>query len=351
MSIERIFLGTSGTDGRGVYTATFDTEAGTLTEPTLAAELPKASFLCFDGRNENRLLAISQEPGAPAGEVACFHMDVAAAKLTEVHRASTQAPGAVHLSAQGSTVVVANYVGGSAASFHMDADGALHPASFYQFNAADHGPDPKRQDHSYAHAADITLDGGYVLINDLGLDRIHIFKLDAETAQITLHGEWKSAPGAGPRHLVQHPNGKWVYNINEIACTINQLAWDADAGTLTTLQTIETLPEGVSKTDVRACDMVVSKDLRFLFAANRVHEDFVVYALDPQTGALTLVQRLANPGKEARHIAVDPSGKWFLSANQFTNEVSIFPIDTATGRLGDRTSSTNINNPSCLLFG
>ncbi|SEB83362.1 lactonase family protein [Terriglobus roseus] len=351
MSHERIFLGTSGNDGRGVYTATFDTQTGTLTEPVLSAELPKASFLCFDGRNESRLLAISQTPGAPAGEVACFHIDVAEAKLTEVHRASTQGTGAVHVSAQGGTVVVANYVGGSAASFHMDADGTLHPASFFQFNAADHGPDTKRQDHAYAHAADITLDGGYVLINDLGLDRIHVFKLDAETAKMTPHGEWLSAPGAGPRHIALHPNGKWIYNIDEMGCTINQLAWDAIAGTLTTLQTIETLPPGASKVDVRACDLVFSKDLRFLYAANRVHEDFVVFSLDAATGALTEAHRHANPGKEARHIAIDPSGKWFLSANQFSNEVSVFPIDTATGKLGDRSSSAPVNNPSCLLFG
>lgn len=351
MSHERIFLGTSGNDGRGIYTATFDTETGKLSEPGIAALLPKASFLCFDGRNESRLLAVSQEPGAPAGEVACFHINVAEAKVNEVHRASSQGPGAVHLAAQGSVVVVANYVGGSAASFHMDADGVLHPASFYQFNAADHGPDAKRQDHAYAHAADITLDGGHVLINDLGLDRIHIFRLDTETAKMTPHGEWKSAPGAGPRHLVLHPNGTWIYNIDEMACAVNQLAWDASAGTLTTLQTVETLPPGVSKTDVRACEVILSKDLHFLYAANRVHEDFVVFALDAETGALTEAHRHANPGKEARHIAIDPTGKWFLSANQFSNEVSVFPIDTATGKLGDRATSTPIANPSCLLFG
>jgi 6-phosphogluconolactonase len=349
MSNERIFLGTSGNDGRGVYAATFDTETGLLSEPALAAELPKASFLSFDGRDEGRLLAISQVPGAPAGEVACFH--AAEAKLSEVHRASTQAPGAVHLSARGSCVVVANYVGGSAASFHMDADGTLHPASFFQFNAADHGPDAKRQDHAYAHAADITLDGGYVLINDLGLDRIHIFQLDPLTAKMTPHAEWRSAPGAGPRHLALHPNGKWIYNINEMGCTIDQLDWDPGAGTLKTLQTVDTLPAGVSKTDVRACDVIFSKDLRFLYAANRVHEDFVVYALNATTGALTEIHRLANPGKEARHIAIDPSGRWFLAANQFSNEISVFPIDTETGRLGERATSTPISNPSCLLFG
>ena len=351
MPTERIFLGTSGNDGRGVYTATFDTQAGTLTEPVLAASLPKASFLCFDGSNEKRLLAISQTPGAPTGEVACFHIDVAEAKLTEVHRASSHGNGVVHVSARGSSVVVANYMAGSAASFHMDADGTLHPASFYAFDAADHGPDTKRQDHAYAHAATVSPDGGYALINDLGCDRIHIFKLDAETAKLTPHGEWKSAPGAGPRHIVLHPNGQWIYNIDEMGCTINHLLWDAAAGTLTTLQTIGTLPPGLSKTDVRACEMAFSKDLRFLYAANRVHEDFVVYTLDAQTGALAEAHRHANPGKESRHIALDPTGKWFLSANQFSNEISVFPIDTDTGKLGDRTSSTPLNSASCLLFG
>jgi 6-phosphogluconolactonase len=348
-SSHRLYLGTSGTDGRGIYTAVFDTAVGTLSTPTLLTELPKASFQCFAGAD--RLLSISQTPGSPMGEVVSFKLDATVPAVTEISRVSSGATGVVHVSAHGSSVLVANYIGGSAISLHMDAEGKLTPATYIAFNAEDHGPDPKRQDHAYGHGAVVTPDGGYVLINDLGCDRIHILKLDAATANMTPHGEWKCAPGAGPRHVLMHPNDTWIYNINEMGCTIDQLAWDATTGTLTTLQTIDTLPAGVDKTDVRACDMVFARDLRFLYAANRVHEDFVVYSIDEKTGNLALVQQMDNPGKESRHFAVDPSGNWFLSANQFSNEIAVFPIDTATGKLGERSSGAAIHNPSCLLFG
>jgi 6-phosphogluconolactonase len=114
---------------------------------------------------------------------------------------------------------------------------------------------------------------------------------------------------------------------------------------------VRTLPPGVSKVDVRACDVIFSKDLRFLYAANRVHEDFVVYAIHPENGALLEVQRVANPGKEARHIAIDPTGRYFLSANQMTNEVLIFPIDVETGFLQPTVSGAAVKSPSCILFG
>ena len=247
--------------------------------------------------------------------------------------AESGSPGGCHISVtrDGRCVFVANYGGASVASFLAKADGTLTLASHVSFPSAEHGPNPDRQKQSYAHSAVPSPDGNYVLVNDLGLDRIHIFRLDSAAATLTPHAEWKAAPGSGPRHLALHPNGKWIYSINELTSTIDQLGWDPVAGALTSLSHIGTLPAGVNPGMTKACEMVISHDGHFLYASNRVDEDFAVFSIHPVSGALTLVQHLPNPGKESRHITVDPSGRWFLSADQFSDDISVFPIDPVTG--------------------
>ena len=350
---QRLLIGTTNTsaaggEGKGIYVSEF--RDGTLGPPVLAAETRSPGFFAMGA---NGLLFAEQAPSKQTAQAASYRVG-AGTDIQPVSHADAGDPGACHIgiTRDGRCAFVANYSGGSVASFTADPGGKLTRASFLQFPPGEHGPS-KFQEKAHAHCCTVSPGGGFVLVNDLGLDRIHVFRLNHATAELLPHtpSHWASAAGAGPRHIAVHPNGRWIYNIDEMGCTVNQLAWDASAGTLTTLQTIATLPAGTSKTDVRACEVILSKDLRFLYAANRVHEDFVVFSVDPETGALTEEHRHANPGKEARHIAIDTTGKWFLSANQFSNEISVFPIDTASGKLGDRTSSTPLSNPSCLLFG
>lgn len=344
---QRVFLGTSS-GGDGLYVAWFDVDLGQLSEPKKVASLPKPSWVRFAG---NGSLLVSTQPsdsGAHGQLTACAVSPDG--QLTEQSKASTRGYNPVAFDERDGVVVAVNYLSGSAASFQMSPTGKLTEESLLTFEAAEHGPDLKRQDHSYAHDAVFSPEGNFVFVNDLGCDRIRILKVNRPEGTLESHTEWHSDPGAGPRHVTLHPNGRWVYNINEMGCSIDHLLWDAGAGTLTRLSSISTLPEGASKVDVRACEIIFGRAHRFLYAANRVHEDFVVYAV-ADDGSLTEIQRVPNPGKEARHIAIDTTGQYLLAANQFTNEVLVFPIDQATGLLQPTVSNVPINSPSCILFG
>ena len=352
---QRLFIGTSnpsahGGKGAGIYTASF--QGGKLSEPELAVAASSPSFLAVVPGKHTPIYAVLG--GDAAGSSAAASYAVSTSPLRPISNASANGDGGCHISvsADGLAVLVANYSGGSVASFRADAAGNLAQASFVQFPPDQHGPVKDRQEKAHAHSALVSPDGNFVFVNDLGLDRIHVFRLDRATSKLLPHqpDHWASAPGAGPRHLVFHPNGKWVYCINELNSTIDQLQWNPTHGVLTTKSTVHTLPPGVKADETRACEMVFSRDLRFLYASNRVHESFAVFAVDATTGSLSVVQELPNPGKEARHIAIDPSGKWFLSANQFSGDVSVFPVDTATGKLSPRSSKVDLAGPSCLLF-
>lgn len=346
-----LYIGTSGDVTKGIYTATFNAERGTLTAPSLAAEETSPSFIAF-APGKQHLYACSEQNGP--GEVAAYN--VAGAKLNPIDHHTTEGAGTCFVSVHpdGKSVFAANYGEGSVSSFTVHPQGGVSPVvSHIVFGSAGHGPVPGRQDGSHGHSAVPSPDGNYVLVNDLGLDRIHIFHLDRQTAKLTPSSPaaWHAKPGSGPRHLALHPNGKWIYNINELADTVDLLYWDASHGTLTQHGEYSTLPAGTTGKDIRACEVIFSPDLRYLYASNRRdNESYTVFGIDPHTGVLTFLQNMPNEGKESRHFAIDPTGKWMLSANQFSNEISVYPRDPATGRLSPRVSSVNLAGPSCLMF-
>lgn len=355
---QRLFIGTANTarDGSGIGPGIFAAQFvdGKLTQPELVAKIDSPGFLATA---KGMLFAQATAPNAVGKRVsvAVSYRIGSGHAISEIGRAFSQDGGGCHIgvSKDARAAFIANYGPGNVSSFLVDANGKLSEASFIQFPASEHGPDKDRQMSAHAHSALTSPDGDFVFVNDLGCDRIHVFRLDHATAKLLPHkpDHWEGTAGAGPRHLVFHPNGKWIYNINEMGSSVDQLLWNPTHGVLTTKGTWSTIPNGApGKDQSRSCEMCFSKDFRFLYASNRIHESFAVFAIDPATGNLKLIQERMNPGHESRHMAIDASGKWFLSANQFSGDISVFPVDTATGKLGERTSQVQIAGPSCLLF-
>ncbi len=94
-------------------------------------------------------------------------------------------------------------------------------------------------------------------------------------------------PGSGPRHLAYHPNGKWMYGVQELSNEVVAFHWDAGKGTLTPFQAVKTLADDF-KDPSTAAEIAVRADGRFLYASNRGEDSVVVYAIDAKTGELTL---------------------------------------------------------------
>ena len=355
--IGRVLIGTSGRGSKGIYSAYLGPD-GVLSTPALVARAENPSFLAAPQMygGDGFVFAVTQPEERNSSASSFVHepmQDTPGETLPHVSDASSTSPGGCHVSAtkDGRCVFVANYGGGSLASFRADAQGRLTLATLRAYPPDGHGPEKDRQMGSHVHSVQPAPGEGFVLASDLGLDRIHILRLDRATAKLTPHGEFLARPGSGPRHMVAHSNGKWIYSINELNSTIDLLDWDAAAGTLKLRTIVGTLPHFVDPVGKRACELVFLPGEQFLYAANRVYEDFAVFAVNPQTGVPTNVQHLANTGKESRHIAVDPLGQYFLSADQFSDDVTVYAIDAATGRLGAKTSSVRVGGPSCLVFG
>jgi 6-phosphogluconolactonase (cycloisomerase 2 family) len=189
-----------------------------------------------------------------------------------------------------------------------------------------------------------------VLHVDLGLDRILVWKFDAETGKLAPSDPPFVAlpPGDGPRHFHFHPNGRWFYSIQEEGSTIVLFDYDAANGRLTEQQTISTLPAGFAGSNF-CSEILVSSDGRFVYAGNRLHDSVGIFAVGAD-GRLTHVADEWTRGNYPRSFSFDPSGRFFYCCNQRGDNVTVFRVDATSGRLQFTGHYAAVGNPSCIVF-
>jgi 6-phosphogluconolactonase len=351
-----LFVGTQtkGTS-KGIYAYQWDSSSGSLKELGLAAWADNPTFLAFSPDKKYLYAAneIDTFGGAKSGGVSAFSVEGTSGKLQFLNAVPAAGFGTCHVATDhtGHSVFCANYSSGSAASFKVEPNGGLsQPISHFQYSG--HGPDKDRQEGPHAHRVTVSPDNRFLLVNDLGLDCIHIYKLDAATGVLTPNNppQWKSKPGAGPRALRFHPNGRFAYCVEEMACAVIVLAWNAQKGTLTEIQSAGIKTDGFTGATMTGCEIIISKDGGYAYAADRGDDKLVVFKIDPQSGKLSFLQSVACGGKIPRHIAFDPAEGWILVANQQSDNISILKRDPSTGRLTATTNSFNLSKPQCLVF-
>jgi 6-phosphogluconolactonase len=339
---------------RGIYAFRWDADEGTLVPLGLAVTTPNPSFLALapDRRHLFAVNEIENYRGKKSGSLSAFTVEGDSGKLKSLKVVSSAgtSPCNIAVDSTGKAVFAANYSSGSAASYRVLPSGALSAAvSVFQYSG--HSTNPERQTGPHAHCTTVSPDNRYVLVNDLGLDRISVYHLDPITARLTPNDPpfYEAIPGSGPRSFAFHPGGNWAYSLNELASTVDALTWDVDRGVLTRNQTISTLPDDFKGTST-AATVVVDAAGRFLYTSNRGDDSIAVFSIDDHQGTLKLVQRVSCGGKSPRHFALDPGNQWLLSANQESSNIVIFARNPRTGSLKPTGKEYPLSYPVCLLF-
>ena len=350
-----VYVGTYTVRGsKGIYAYRYDAANGQLEDLGLAAETPSPSFLAISP-NHKFLYAANETDeyqGQSSGIVSAFSIDTKTGKLTFLNRVASRGASPCHISLDhtGKFVLVANYTGGNLAVFPVGEDGRLGEASdFIQHEGS--GPNKDRQEKAHAHWIDLSADNRFALNADLGLDEVFVYRFDANKGKLTPNNPpfAKVAPGAGPRHLAFHPNGKFAYVIDEMASTITAFSYEAKGGKLKELQAVSTLPKDFSGENTTA-EIVVHPSGKFLYGSNRGHDSLAVFAIDPAKGTLTFVEHVSVKGKTPRNFEIDPSGKRLLAANQDTDNIVEFAIDPTTGKLTPTGTELKVLAPVCIKF-
>jgi 6-phosphogluconolactonase len=345
-----VYFGTyTGAKSQGIYVSRLDTANGRLSRPELAAETVNPSFLAVhpSGRFLYAVNEVDEIEGEAAGSASAFAIDRASGRLQLLNRSSSEGPGPCYLSLDrtGRHVLLANYGGGSVAVLPVDDDGRLGPATSFVQHQGPSSP--------HAHSIDVDAANRFALAADLGLDRIYVYPFDASKGSLA-EGNPPFASvdsGAGPRHVALHPQGSFVYVLNELSMTLTVMRYNPERGALATIQTISSLPEGVpAAPDFSAAEVLVHAGGRFLYASNRGHDTIAVFAVDEREGTLRLLEHVSTAGRTPRGFGIDPSGKYLLAANEDSDSVVVFLIDSEGGRLIRTGQTLEVSTPVAVAF-
>lgn len=338
----------------GIYRYRFDPVTGDLTRVGTTTGIENPSFLAFN-RDGSRLYAageVGDFEGGATGSLSAYAVDDAAVDhggLTLLNRVASggMAPCYVTVHGHGHLLLVSNYSSGTVAAFPIDESGALSPAtSLVQHTGA--GPNPARQQGPHAHSINVSPDGRFAIAADLGTDELIVYQLAAGSGALTHHQTVAIHPGAGPRHLDFHPNGRLAFVINELDSTLTTLTYDAADGTVEVGATYSTLPAGFDG-DNTCADIHVHPNGRYLYGSNRGHDSIALFRVDATSGSLTPAGHTATDGRTPRNFALTPDGRYLLAANQDTGTVTVFSLDNEGASLR-RMSQIDVPSPVCLCF-
>ena len=349
-----VFLGTG--KGAGIYRAAWNAKTGELGKVELAAAALSPDFFAMHPKLPVMYSVI--EGSGAAAQVSGYRVDAEAGSLTLLNSVSSHgdSPCYVSVDQTGQNAFVANYMGGTVGVFGLGADGALRDvASVFDCRKNPAcgvlGPVPERQEAAHMHCTTISPKNDFLLVCNLGEDAIEVFPITpSQTPSETLGAPVRvtARAGSGPRHVAFHPNGKWVYCVHELDCTIDLYDWSAKGRkammALRAGSTVSTLTMGSGLTGNSGCEVIVSDDGRFVYTCTRGENSISVYRVEAKTGLLTEQQRLKCGGLIPRYFAFDPTRRWLVCCNQGgAGNVTVFAHDPATGRIEEQPKTFEVD--------
>lgn len=344
-----------GTGASHIYVSAFDGASGDLEAPREAAEIGRPGFLAVhpDGEILYAVGRDSETGSVPVGFAAAFAINRANGNLEALNRASTAGRGAAHVAVNATATALAavNYGDGNTVSLTLEPDGRVGSlvSDMRHEGSSVHA---QRQTEPHPHSANFTPDGQFVIVPDLGTDELVSYAIDSQTARLerTPGPQLMMEPGSGPRHMTFHPNGSRAYVINELASTITVLDYGPEAGALTAIQTVSTLPDGYDGPTNTTAEVLVHPSGRFLYGSNRGSNTIAVFGIDSSSGRLDPIERVSTGGDWPRNFRLSPDGRFLLVANQRSDNVQVFRVDSDTGQLKATGVAISVPNPMCVRF-
>lgn len=346
----RLLIGTYTNSGKsdGIYTYRFNGNDGSavfLNKTTTA----DPSFLTM-GKN-NRFLYAVNELGEGKGSVSAFHYEHSNGEITLLNTVPSGGdhPCYITTDRKHRYAFVANYTGGSFSAIRIKENGL--PDSVIQTIQHNGKSITARQEKAHVHSTVLSPDEKYLLVQDLGTDRITIYAVDltaaANPVAVTPVSVYNTVAGSGPRHLVFHPNKKWAYVIQELNGTVTGLSFEK--GALKKIQDISLHVEAVTGND-GAADIHISPDGKFLYASNRgTFNEITIYSINAK-GKLNYRGTASTLGKAPRNFGIDPSGNFLLAGNHLSDEIIVFKRNRSTGLLTDTGKRIKTGAPVCIRF-
>lgn len=324
-------------DSEGIYKFELDAN-GSITEIGLVARSVNPSFLAFNN-SKTKLIAVNE---MEKGTLELYRIE-----KDSLIKLDVAASGGAHpcfVTSKNNYVLTANYSGGNIGLLSIDNNSLSGLLDLKQHFGKKQHP---RQEAPHAHSVWFVPNTNEVIAVDLGSNELWFYKLNTHTNKLETAEQrvLAMADFAGPRHLCFHPDGKWIYVVNELNSTVSRVVKNEKAYVL--YESVSTLPEGFKNPNTCA-DIHISDDGRFLYVSNRGHNSIAIFKVG-SNGSLQLIGHESTKGDGPRNFSLSPDGAFMLVANQHSNNLVSFEINEESGLLSFK-HEVKAYTPVCILF-
>jgi len=331
----------------GLSVCSFDGNEITILN-SIAVE--NASYIALSENRKN--VYVVNENHTEEDKVTAFIFDDQNKQLTCINSVPSNGadPCYLSLSRTGAMAFVSNYSGGSLSVLNIDQlTGGVSNIQTLIHEV------PKINSgilRSHIHSAITSPDGKFLLVADLGLDSIMVYKFDENNIREPLisdfHSLIKFSTGTGPRHILFSNDGCLLYVVGELDGSVHVLSWDS--GQLSIIQSLKLMSEDYDERN-SAADIQITPNGDFLYVSNRGDANQIIaFKIDKAFGTLRIIDRFSTGGIGPRNFAIDSDGKFMLVAHQNSHDVRVFQINNITGSINDVGLVLKINSPVCIKF-
>lgn len=336
---------TNSCESKGIYVYDFDVNTAEFSFKNSSSTVVSPSYLTVS--NDNQFIYAVNENGVNSA-VSSFKFDSKSGAINLINEQDSKGADPCYIINDEKNVIVANYSGGNIAVFGKNEDGSLTEAKqvIQHFGK---GMNVERQEKPHVHMVYFTPDKKFVLVNDLGKDKVYSYHYDSNSTNELLRISDSIAvkSGSGPRHLTFSKDGKQVYLLQELDGSLT--TFNYSNGKLKKIDETTILAKDFKGT-FSAADIHISPYGKFLYASNRGEANTISIFKIQENGKLESLGQTSTLGKGPRNFAIDPSGNFLLVAHQYSNDVVIFKRDKTTGKLTDTRKRIQLCSPVCLVF-
>lgn len=313
-------------EGRGITVLEYEPESGGMRVADVCEDTVNPSYLIQVGQ-----LVLAAQETLETGGIAAYRFE--GGRLARL--GTTHFPGGLlcHLALWpgGRYLSAANYWTGRLTVCPVTGQGAGEPTAALQYEGA--GADPKRQEGPHTHSSCVDPSGSWLVVAELGLDRLMSYRLDPAAGTLTPGSPafLQTPAGAGPRHMAFHPNGRTLYVSAELSSSVFVCGFDPATGAITLRQVLPALPEGFSGDNLTA-DIHCTADGRLVYASNRGHDSIASFGVQ-EDGSLRALGHFSCFGSGPRSIRL-MNHAVMLIANQNSGTLVSCRLDGAGGCSG-----------------